>query len=400
MLLLVSLALPTALIAIKLALVCSLILIYGTDTKRTYALAKPIIGIALLYSMVGILWSIYGLGVGNPGAARVMTVMAVYPILFTGLGAMFDGRREALERIFIYSAFLLIVMDLAYVAWTIVDPANPLAASLVAMYGDWAVVDDNANYLKFTLPNLSTVLFLLPFFIIKYIHSGRRPLHLFILISLLVISFLSGRRAIYVSSILAIFVGYLATMGTRPTRKRRIGWPGWGTIVVILVAIAFYVYSSEYMKSVIDSIFNFSTDGSNIERRNQLHALWQGFAEMPFFGHGAGAVASYIRSAEQPWSYELFYVSLLFQYGTIGVLIYAGGACWIVSYLIRKVHSGGRDSFEFAYLVGLIAFMIATATNPYLGKFDYMWVLFIPVAMINDDLRNRIRQDNGKTQFV
>jgi len=37
----------------------------------------------------------------------------------------------------------------------------------------------------------------------------------------------------------------------------------------------------------------------------------------------------------------------------------------------------------FPTLVGMISFLIGNATNPYLGKFDFMWVIFVPVLIIN-----------------
>jgi len=55
-------------------------------------------------------------------------------------------------------------------------------------------------------------------------------------------------------------------------------------------------------------------------------------------------------------------------------------------HLISQVKKNGRNSFEFFYLTGFMSFMIANATNPYLAKFDYMWVFFIPVAIMNSNL--------------
>ncbi len=40
-------------------------------------------------------------------------------------------------------------------------------------------------------------------------------------------------------------------------------------------------------------------------------------------------------------------------------------------------------AFVISFMVGLVAFLIANTTNPYLGKFDYMWVIFIPVMFIH-----------------
>ena len=62
------------------------------------------------------------------------------------------------------------------------------------------------------------------------------------------------------------------------------------------------------------------------------------------------------------------------------------GVFVLIFNMIRLVKFKGVDCFEFYFLAGFLSFMIANATNPYLAKFDYMWVMFIPVAMMNDRL--------------
>jgi hypothetical protein len=31
----------------------------------------------------------------------------------------------------------------------------------------------------------------------------------------------------------------------------------------------------------------------------------------------------------------------------------------------------------------MTAFLIANATNPYLERYDYLWVIFLPIAFVN-----------------
>jgi O-antigen ligase len=117
------------------------------------------------------------------------------------------------------------------------------------------------------------------------------------------------------------------------------------------------------------------------------------FVNSPLFGSGAGAAAQYQRSIEQPWAYELAYIAFLFQYGVVGFIIYAAGIILLTYHLTAQIKKNGRNSFEFFYLAGFISFMIANATNPYLAKFDYMWVLFIPVAIMNQSLLRKISKN-------
>jgi hypothetical protein len=126
-------------------------------------------------------------------------------------------------------------------------------------------------------------------------------------------------------------------------------------------------------------------------RAEQFFALLDGWQQNPLFGagHGASAVGS-LRDAEMPWAYELSYVALLFQTGLVGFSIYCSGVIWIFWMgfkIIRSSHWLGF--YMLPVLVGTFCFLIANATNPYLAKFDYMWVIFLPVALINSYLLDK-----------
>lgn len=98
---------------------------------------------------------------------------------------------------------------------------------------------------------------------------------------------------------------------------------------------------------------------------------------------------AYIRSVEQPWAYELFYVALLYQTGMLCFIIYMFAIMWIFWYSLRIIKS---DVYMGLYLipilVGVICFLIANATNLYLAKYDYMWIIFLPIDFINYWLLN------------
>jgi hypothetical protein len=63
-------------------------------------------------------------------------------------------------------------------------------------------------------------------------------------------------------------------------------------------------------------------EGGDEERYLQYKSLIEGWLKSPLIGSGVGAVASYVRSDEQPWSYELYFISILFQQGIIGFFMY------------------------------------------------------------------------------
>ena len=72
------------------------------------------------------------------------------------------------------------------------------------------------------------------------------------------------------------------------------------------------------------------------------------------------------------------------------LLAYAAGIAWIFWRGVKIVAEGGPlAELMIPMLVGFSALLIANATNPYLEKFDEMWTLFLPLAVINRGYRSK-----------
>jgi O-antigen ligase len=150
--------------------------------------------------------------------------------------------------------------------------------------------------------------------------------------------------------------------------------------VLVYLGIDFDVIFADFLTG-----FDGSASDSSAIRVQQFWLLINEWSDSPIFGHGLGAAAfSITRSDEQTWAYELSYVALLFQTGLFGFLIYFSAVCWIYYrgiILMRKIpHTVG---YFLPVLTGMTSFLLANATNPYLAKFDFLWVIFLPVGMIN-----------------
>ena len=167
-----------------------------------------------------------------------------------------------------------------------------------------------------------------------------------------------------------------------------------GLLASLLVSFGAYVYLQFTFGLDIHALMDFfllgfdpssSWDESAYVRQEQFFALLEEWSKRPFFGHGHGAAAwGSIRSFDQPWAYELSYVALLFHTGIVGFAIYAAAVIWIYRIGLRIIRSCDRIGlYMVPALVGPPCFLIANATNPYLEKFDYIWVIFLPVALIN-----------------
>jgi hypothetical protein len=391
--LVLSIVLPTVFQPMKAVLLLVILaLVLRGMLANQLQLSVGLYCFSLLYALLGLAWSVYGEIVGAPGAMAVLTVMLLYPLLVPLFTLLYrQEHNQSLFRIFLLCAWIIGVGDLLFVVTGSLYPGNLLQIALEALYGDWAVVDNAQDYLKFTLPNVSSVIFLLPFFLTALVFSESRKgkLGIFVAVLLLIIvAILSGRRALLLSTLLGPAIAVMGTLGSgRDHVGRKVGrWWMWGCAALVafgLTYVAVEIVGVEYYLSLLGSIFDFKENASNLERVYQFDALMRGIVDAPALGQGAGAVADYVRSDETPWAYELFYVAFVFQYGIVGFLLYACGVaylCWSLISIIRRV---GRASFEFYFLSGFIAFILATGSNPYLSKFDYMWILFVPYAIVN-----------------
>lgn len=378
-----SLVFPTALVNLKLGLLSLYFIFFFLNFGVKRVFRKSVILASLTYSIIGLIWSIYGVVAGNPGALQVLSVMFIYPILFTVLGGAYRGQSDKLHIIFIASGVVILILDGAYLFGEVYFTGNLLTDFLKEMYRDNAVVDNASSYFKFTLPNVASLLFLLPYLFSSYLfgNGGKAK---FVLLSLLsVLALLSGRRALLLFSFVGPITAYCITCGAPAISRKSYFRIIVLSVVLLLFAIIFSSYWPEHVAQLFMSMLDFTSNNSNQERNLQFQSLIHGFLQSPILGNGAGAVASYLRSEEIPWAYELLYVALLFQYGLIGFSLYFFGIFSIVIFLVYRVRMLGRNSFEFYYLSGFISFVLASSTNPYLSKFDYMWVIFIPVALYN-----------------
>jgi hypothetical protein len=104
-----------------------------------------------------------------------------------------------------------------------------------------------------------------------------------------------------------------------------------------------------------------------VERRTQLPALVDAWREHPWLGQGFGASARVIRSVESPFSYEVVPLALLMKMGLIGVAGVALFWAAVLHAVVRARASAPRPAL--AALGGLVALLVASATNPYFLNF-------------------------------
>jgi hypothetical protein len=257
------------------------------------------------------------------------------------------------------------------------------------------------GHVQFALNSISSMLFLVPFLLAALLvwpAEMRPPISrpwLWIAFILCVVPvILSERKALWIlmlsSPLITLAFRQFLPDETRSATRRLIrnALIGIAVATVILMLYLRIAYNFDFgaLANVVTEAFNFGggTSDDVIGRRNQFISMMREWETTPLFGTGFGAAASYIRSTEQPWAYELTYVAMLFHAGVAGLLLYAAAVAWIFVNAIRVIQTDPRlGPLLLPVMVGTTAFLIGNASNPYLEKYDYIWVLFLPIAFIN-----------------
>jgi len=348
--------------------------------------------------VIGVFFVFWGIFNSNPGSINSLTVTLLWPLVYfliTGFTHKIDFF-YFVNKVLILSSFVIPVYGLYY----LLGNSGAIPSTLFINIFPKDIMQGIGlyeGYIEVSMPNLASLFFLGPFVVANFLieNSKRKKLLYGILLFFItIIVLLSGRRALLLVFVLSFLIVFFLIFGVKSKYLKGrliVNYIKSTAIVMIFIVISYSLITRFYDISlyiIIENIkeaisFSSSTDPSTVARYEQFFALIDGFSENPLFGQGFGAVASVIRNEEQPWAYELFYVALLFHTGLVGFTIYGLLTLWIILQGIRLLNNYEDTKYMLPYLTGMISFLLGTASNPYLTKFDYMWVIFIPVMYIN-----------------
>ena len=355
----------------------------------------------LAYVLVGILFILLGVLREAPGAFRVATVYVAWPIAYLILltGASTFRRLIVLNSMIVIGAIAIGLYALSHVLTSL----GVLPSWLYIPLDQGQYVVQGSGWIAIRLLSSTTLFFALPYTIASLMlvqlagHSiiKTRWLWLSLLLGLMMVVLRRSNGFILITAAAPFFAITLFAIARFEAARgvaHKVFRLAFGTVLVGLVlvlttALALWLIGFDfrgYVQSFMEG-FNFNSGADAIIRRDQFRALIHGWWKQPLFGAGLGAgTPDYVRDPLHVWAYELSYVALLFQTGIIGFLLYSAGIIWIFFMGIRMAASQHPMADQMlAMLVGLACFLVANATNPYLGKYDLMWVIFLPVAMIN-----------------
>jgi O-antigen ligase len=385
------LTLPTAFQlqrGVLLAVLCSVGIIAA---NIGWVISREILWLSLITIIAGTVGLLLGHLNGAPGATRVSTVYLLWPLVYLFFIGLATSPRTIVlfEKAILFGVATASLMVSFLLVGAIFGQAD-VAMQLLAFQGAGVSLYD--GFTEMSLFSLSTVIYGLPFSATLFFSprsqgwlKGRGWIGL-LLLFVLAICALSGRRAFWLLAILTPFIVWgLYILAGITMNKRYLFIVALFVVLLAFGGAAGLALDIDMLSEQFRSAFDFSGEQSASLRYQQFVALISGWSDSPLIGHGLGAVEkSIIRSDEMPWAYELSYVSLLFQVGLIGFLIYAFAVAWIFVAGLKIVRAH-PDSAQIILplLAGLAGILLVNATNPYLTKFDYMWTIFLPVAAIN-----------------
>jgi O-antigen ligase len=396
----IMLFVPTVYQGIK---ACLLLLVLGMISvgalRRDHLALHPVVLLWTLFmATIGLAFMLLGLAHGAPGALRVGTVYVLWPLLYSILvaGVAHEQVLREVHRILIVATIAIGLYGIS----CILHAAGLLPAFLYIPLDQGQAVGFYQGFIEINLYAIASLLFLLPYVVAALliwptdsVVPVRRVWLWCALIVGGILVLLSGRRGLLLvvglSPVVAlIFRAFLPLAEKRRGRKIVLRFfVKAGFVLVALIGCLYFIYGFRVVAvaEMFATGFDFIGDVSASERSEQFTALLQEWSESVWFGFGHGAsAAGSIRSSEMPWAYELSYIALLFQTGLLGFLAYTAGVVWIFWMGVRVIRLGNALSlYMVPILVGTACFLIANGTNPYLGKYDYLWVIFLPVAFIN-----------------
>jgi O-antigen ligase len=405
-----SLTYPTVprLVYLKAALFGALLLIIVLEhfTNGRSRLDSRVMLWTLCLAIVGIFFVMEGVLTGAAGATAVSTVYILWPLTFGVLIAGFARKHilVGLDRTLIVATLFIGVYGCVYLLAGLGILPNNGFVSALSLGWEYEAFGAHEGYTQFEIAGMNSLPFLLPYVMASIAirtptDRKRRLRDAFLWLASIfgcAIILTGARRALTLVMILTPGLVLFLRCFQPETEKRlnRRSLVRLFVLVAIGMVVLFVGVSTIYefnLSSLWDrftagfDIGAQATEENEMARHEQLVALWRGWMEHPLlgWGHGAGTHFS-VRSDAMPWAYELSYLALLFQTGIVGFTAYLAGVIWIFREGIKVIREGGQlGRFMLPMLAGFSGLLIANATNPYLLKFDGMWMFFLPLAVIN-----------------
>jgi hypothetical protein len=376
-------------------------LLFVTINPKSWRINRELLVVSCICLFVSLFSISHGLYLDNPGALPLISVYMVWPLLFIWIIGLPNNQATMflmIKTIIIGSLSIGMIIIL-----TVIGPLFGLnGMDFLEIFSVRSGVF--AESIKISSPMTPVLFFFLPFSIclllinkqipVRYFSASWRRLLVLALILTVINLIITGRSVFWLVALVSVFLVMFIIRCCKLKRASIISYFLYFLLFSIflfglslIVSESLLVFDiSVYFDLFVEKIFHISDPGSvGYRRYEQLMNLLEGFYSSPLFGQGLGAVEF---NGSDVWQFELSYVALLFQVGLIGVILYVLSFVWLFLVLVKL----SRNNLNIAILAapmlsGLLGFLLANATNPLLGKFDFLWVIFLPLALVNYGLR-------------
>lgn len=353
------------------------------------------------FSFAAVFISIFALGHGflngNLGASKSIGVYGVWPLIFLFmLGGIGNFRVfSIISKALILGSTVICVLIL-----------GKLVADVLGLNYDrfWEIIRIRTGFflgaIKVSSPMLPVLFYFIPFSLTLILLSNKshqkafskfwENLNAVAFFMSCIVLLMSGRAAAALVFIVSIPVCYWVLSKSKQSSKRNIVSTFLYRSLWILgiVSIIWFVFADlfnllVYFDLLVEKVF-YVQDPNSIGYRRYVQFLnLIGFIqENPILGRGFGGVEE---EGGSVWQFELSYLALLDQVGVVGFSIYLAGVFFLIRALIKIFRKADvtTSTLAAATASGLIVFLIVNATNPLLSKFDFLWVIFFPLALVN-----------------
>jgi hypothetical protein len=384
----VSVLFPEELREVRLALllVTVVLVLMGRSLMLMSGLASVLTPIVFLVMASGIFAALVGAIQSNTGYLPVTRVFVVWPALLFIACISIQTLRELNSALRLLDVMTVIVSIVVLVIGSIGFSSSRIELGPLGRFA----VDTNGVEVVTAL----TLIFLLPYAIARLAWANRSCQARWWIVSALGASlgFAAGLRSGQRSILLAAAVGligaiiwalYFHRVKSYQARLFRLAatFIGIALLFVCILSIGSQFYS-----------ISLSTLESESIRTDQAAFLFQRFLEAPVFGHGLGfAPGGLVRNATTPWSYEVLPALLLATHGAVGTaLLLAAGV--LTARALMQSRTALGDAVVVPVTLGVVSVLLASVANPVVTKLGMIWMLFIPIVVIN--VAERCRDSN------
>lgn len=338
-------------------------------------------------SVVGL--GLFGMLLGNlndnPGANASLSVYVLEPFV---LGLLFGVCATSLAwRKSLYRTFDLAIIGVSLVGLLLIASSATSVQVPTWVTGDTYTAVDFEGVARTNYQGYGSLAFLAPYAVVRAMRPGESARLARILVAAAALTgvLLSGRNIYFVAIPLAVLITGLSLriLGKKKDPSGPSGSAVLGTVLIVFAGLLVVsrvvgLKTSLLLSNVVEQITLSDESGTRV---GQSRALINGWLESPVFGKGVGDVLpTVVRNLERPWIFEQTFEWTLFQFGALGFTILFIWVAWIATRLAAAAAHG--DAALYApVLAGLVGAVISSSVNPYLTRFDGMWMIFIPFGL-------------------